>query len=149
MNLPYPVPAPSVIVTGVPPSPIYAGTNLLLTCMFELHGMTDRPVTLTSVWRRGGVSLNSDGRVNVSMTPMISPSLYRTTLSISPISSTMDGGQYSCQSILVSDAYVLYADGSQEVSVRTAGMWLDVTIELGQLCCFLLRFASSCDHYLQ
>lgn len=120
----YPVPAPSVTVTGVPPSPVYAGTNLLLTCTFELHSVIDSPVTLTSVWRRGGMSLSSDGRVNVSMIDMINQTVYRTTLSISPISNTMDGGQYSCQSVLVSDAYTLYADASQVVLVRTAGMWL-------------------------
>jgi hypothetical protein len=83
--------------------------------------MVDSPVTLNSVWRRGGESLDSDGRVNVSMINMINQTVYYTMLSISPLSNTMDSGQYSCQSALESDAYVLYADASQQVPVRIAG----------------------------
>ncbi len=115
------VPVPSVNITGVPTSPLSTGTSLFLTCTFELHSTIDSPVTLNSIWRRAGVVLNSDSRVNISAISAISSSVYRTELSISPLINTMDSGQYSCQSVFTSDEYVQYADGSQQVLVGIAG----------------------------
>ena len=115
------VPAPSINVTGVPAYPLYSGTSLMLACLFEVHSAVDGQLTLNSVWRRGGEILNSNGRINISATSMIRPSIYRTTLSISPLSNTQDNGQYSCQSITTSSAYVLHADSSQQVTVRIGG----------------------------
>lgn len=121
-HLPFPaVPAPSVVISGVPTTPLYAGTSLLLTCTIELHGMIDSEVTLNSFWRRGGEVLSPNSRLNISTIRMTSSSTYQTTLTISPLSNTMDSGQYSCQSVLRSDDYVLYTDGSQQVTVTVRG----------------------------
>ena len=83
--------------------------------------MIDSEVTLNSVWRRGGEVLSPNSRLNISTIRMTSLSSYQTTLSISPLSNTMDSGQYSCQSVLSSDDYVLYTDGSQQVTVTVRG----------------------------
>ena len=115
------VPAPSVNITGVLPSTIYAGTSLLLTCTFELHSAVDSPIALGTVWRRGGLVLSSDSRVNIASVGMATPTTYRTTLSISPVSNTVDSGQYSCQSVFPSDPYVLFTDASQQVPLRIEG----------------------------
>ena len=48
-------------------------------------------------------------------------STYVTMLSISPLSNTMDSGQYSCQAVFGSDDYVLYTDASQQVTVTVGG----------------------------
>ena len=116
-----PVPAPSVSITGIPSFPLYAGTSLSLTCTFELHSMIDSQVRLSGIWRRGGVTLGSNGRVNASAITIIRPSVYQTTLTISPLSNTLDDGQYTCQSTIPSDPFVLYADASQQVRVRIGG----------------------------
>ncbi len=115
------VPAPSVNISGAPTF-LYSGTSLSLTCTFELSSMIDSQVILNSVWRRGGEILNSNSRINISAIRMANPSLHRTILSISPVSNTMDSGQYSCQSAIVSSAYVLYTDASQQVTVRIEGI---------------------------
>lgn len=115
------VPAYLVNITGVPDYPLYAGTSLFLTCMFELPVFVDSAVALKSVWKKGGEVVNSNGRVNVSAIDVTYQSAYLTTLYISPLSSTMDGGQYACQSSITSSAYVLYSDSSHQVSVRIEG----------------------------
>lgn len=84
--------------------------------------MIDSPVRLNGIWRRGGQILNSNSHVNISTISMIRQSVYHTTLSISPLVNTLDSGQYSCQSDITSDAYVLYADTSQQVIVRIEGI---------------------------
>ncbi len=117
------VPAPSVNITGVPTNPLFSGTSLSLTCTFELHNMIDSPLGLNGVWERGGEVLNSDRRVSISTISLIRPSTYQTTLSISPLSNTLDNGQYTCQSVLVSGTYVLYAEASQQVTVSIGGTY--------------------------
>lgn len=116
------VPGPSITITGLPTSPIYAGTSLLLTCTFQLHRMIDTPVNFNSIWRRGGQSLQSGGRVNISAISMINPSTYQTILNISPLSNTVDSGLYSCRSALSSDTFVLYTDSSQQVALTVGGL---------------------------
>ena len=115
------VPAPSIDITGAPPYSLYAGTSLMLMCTFELHNMVDSEVTVNSVWRRGGQIISPNSRVNISTISMVRPSIYRTTLAISPLSNTLDSGQYTCQSAIVSNAYILYADASQQETVRIEG----------------------------
>ncbi len=82
--------------------------------------MADRPVRLNGVWRIGGQILISNSRYNISAVTMIRQSVYRTTLRITP-SNIMDSGQYSCQSDIASEPYILYADMSQQVAVIIQG----------------------------
>lgn len=74
------------------------------------------------MWRRGGQILSSGSRVNISTITTAYPSIYGTTLSISPLSNTLDSGQYSCQSVITSEPYILYTDASQQISVRIGGI---------------------------
>ena len=109
-------------ISGVPDSPLYAGTNLLLTCTFQLPSFIDDVVALSSEWRKGGEVLNTNSHINVSTVSTISRSTYRSTLQISVLSSTIDGGHYSCHSSIASSAYVLYSDASHQVSVHIQGI---------------------------
>ena len=83
--------------------------------------MVDSEVTVNSVWRKGGQIISPNSRVNISTISMVRPSIYRTTLAISPLSNTLDSGQYTCQSAIVSNTYILYADASQQETVRIEG----------------------------
>lgn len=85
--------------------------------------MVDSQVALNSIWRRGGQILSSNDRVSMSIS-MVRPSLYRTTLRISPLSSTMDSGQYSCQSGITSDEYVLYTNAIQQEVIGIGGIYI-------------------------
>lgn len=121
VHIPHAVPAPTITITGVPPYPLYTGTELSLTCSIELHSMVNSEVTLSSMWRSGGQILSTNGRVNVSTTSMVRSSLYRKTLRISPLSNTMDGGQYSCQSDIASSDFVRYTNAIQQVVISIGG----------------------------
>jgi len=93
--------------------------ELRLTCSHELNSNVDIPVTVLTVWRRGGQVLTSSGRVNVSTTSSMASSLYQATLLVRPTSSSLDTGVYSCQSSITSEAYVIYEQGSAEQTVVT------------------------------
>lgn len=122
-SVPFAVPAPTVNITGIDPHPIFAGTSLLLTCTIELPADVNADqVTLNSIWRRGGDVLSSSTHITITAINTISPYLYRTTLSISPLSNTEDSGQYSCHSLVTSTAYVLHTDASHRVLVRVEGI---------------------------
>lgn len=125
------VPAYLVNITGVPDYPLYAGTRLFLTCVFELPVFVDSAVALNSVWKKGGEVITSDDRVNVSTSDR-DTSAYLTTLSISPLSSTVDGGQYTCQSSIAANSYVFYSDSFYQISVRIEGK----TIHFFKICTF-------------
>lgn len=141
------VPAPTVNITGFDVYPIYTGTSLLLTCTIELPAeVMGNPVTLDSIWRRGGDSLSSDSRVTISDINKISPHVYRTTLSIIPLNNTVDSGRYSCQSVITSTAYVLYTDASQQVLVRVEGNYFYYEAMFQVTYIIFFRFASSCHH---
>ena len=77
---------------------------------------------LSGVWRRGGEVINNSSRVNISVATLLRPSVYQTTISISPLSNTLDSGQYHCQSAITSNPFVLYADASQQVAIRIEGI---------------------------
>lgn len=116
------VPAPTINISGLTNKLLYTGTNLFLTCTLELNSAVDSEFRVAGVWRRGGEMINSSRRVNISETALIRPSVYQTTISIRPISDTMDSGSYSCHSSIPSDQFVLFTDGSQQVTVNIEGM---------------------------
>ena len=90
--------------------------------MFELDSRIDTKVKVRGIWRRGGEVLNNNNRINITEVTLIEPSLYQTTLSISPLSDVLDGGQYSCQADFTSDSFVLYTDAFHQVMLRIEGM---------------------------
>ncbi len=96
--------------------------ELTLTCTHTLHRNVDSSVTLNSVWRRGGQLLTSSTRVNATAVTMIRPSVFETTLRIHPLSNALDSGQYSCQSTINSEGYVIYEQSFQQVLITVQGM---------------------------
>ena len=100
---------------------LYTGTSVLLTCTLELNSAVDSEVSVTGVWRRGGEVVNNSSHVNVSLTTLIRPSVFQTIISISPLSDSIDSGQYSCQSTTVSNPFILVADGLQRITLPIEG----------------------------
>ena len=92
--------------------------------------MIDSPVELNNVWRRGGEILNSNHRVNISTVSRTHSSIYHATLSLSPLSSTLDSGQYTCESAITSSAYILYTDASTQVTLMIGGMCFSITVSV-------------------
>ena len=118
------VPAPIITISANPTSPLYTGMELFLTCTLTLHSNVDNEVILSSVWRRGGRVLTSNSRVNITSVTMIRQSVYQTTLIIRPLSSTLDNGQYSCQSDIASENFVLYEQGMQQKLIGIGGVFM-------------------------
>ena len=100
---------------------LYTGTSVLLTCTLELNSAVDSEVSVAGVWRRGGEVVNNSSRVNVSPTTLVRPSVFQTTISVSPLSDTMDSGQYSCHSTITSTPFVLFGAGSHQVTLSIDG----------------------------
>ena len=118
------VPAPIVSISGLPTRPLYTGTRLQLACLFELTSFVDTTVELDSVWRRGGELITNGSRVNISAVSIIRPSVFQTTVNISPVSDTMDSGQYSCQSVIMSSQFVQFAGASHQIVVTIEGRYI-------------------------
>ena len=65
--------------------------------------------------------ITNSSRVNISATTAIRPSVFQTTISISPLSDTMDSGQYGCQSVIMSNQVVRFTGASHQVTVMIEG----------------------------
>lgn len=100
---------------------LYTGTSVILTCTIELNGAVDSEVRVAGVWRRGGEVVNNSSRVYVSPTTLVHPSVFQMTISVSPLSDSMDSGQYSCHSTITSTPFILFSVGSQQVTLRIDG----------------------------
>ena len=92
-----------------------------MVCTLELDAAVDSDVRVTGVWRRAGETLSNSSRISISETTLIGPSVYETTISISPLSDSVDSGQYSCQSAIMSSPFVRFTSGSQQVTVNIEG----------------------------
>ena len=115
------VTAPTIQISTIPIDQLYTGSSVLLVCMFESNSRIDTEVKVNGIWRRGGEVLNNNDHINITEVMLIEPSIFQTTLSISPLSDVLDGGQYSCQTEFTSDSFVLYTDAFQEVMLRIEG----------------------------
>ena len=107
---------------------------MLLICTFEINGRIDTEVKVDGIWRRGGELLNNNSRVNITDVTLIEPSIYQTTLSISPLSDVLDSGQYICQTDFTSDSFVLFTDAYQQVILRIEGNDIRVSYPLSTGC---------------
>lgn len=125
-----PVPAPIVSISGLPTQPLYSGASLQLSCSFELTSFVDTTVELSTVWRRGGELITNSSRVNISAISVVRPSIFQTTVNISPLSDTLDSGQYSCQSVIISNQFVQFAVASGQIAVTIEGRYqIDVILQ--------------------
>jgi len=119
-----PVPPPSVLISGLSASPVYSGTSLLLSCIAQVDGAVDTNVMVTAVWRRGGELLTSNNRRNITSVTFMRSSTYETTITVSPPSSILDGGHYSCEFLVrpyPASSYILRAQGTDLVLVNIEG----------------------------
>ena len=96
------VPQPNVTVYSVSATPFYAGSSLTLVCMIELSSAVDTAVTVNTTWRRSGEELWTLNHTSVSETTQSSATAYQSTITLSPLSQTLDNGVYSCE-VTVSD----------------------------------------------
>lgn len=94
------VPSPLTQVSGLPNGSLYTGTNLTLVCNIEIGEWVDTPVVVIGTWKRGGETLSTDARHHISPIASISSLQYWTSISISPLSSNMDTGHYTCEVII-------------------------------------------------
>ena len=94
---------------------------MLLVCVFDLNSGVDTDVRVDVIWRKGGEVLNNDNRINITEVTLTELLTFQAMLSISPLSDALDSGQYSCQTDISSDSFVLFVDSLQQVILRIEG----------------------------
>ena len=91
------VPTPSVSITSSSDSPLYAGSDLTITCTIELSERVDTEVMVSATWKMGGTLISSSDRITVSQPQEITSNVYESELTFFPLSRTLDSGDYSCE----------------------------------------------------
>ena len=97
---------------------------MILTCTIELNETVDTPVVLTGTWRRSGDLIANTSRAHISEVIQNSALVYQTSLSLVPLSSTLDSGQYECESLVRPDSgseFVVMGRGSDTLSASVKG----------------------------
>ena len=95
------VPAPTVTLTH-PSGPLYQGTSHSLNCTASLPPSVDTDINITTHWT---AAVSSD------RSTVLSPSLFVSTLTISPLA-TSDAGQYFCAATAHSYSQYITNSGS-------------------------------------
>ena len=95
------VPAPTVTLTH-PSGPLYQGTSHSLNCTASLPPSVDTDINITTHWT---AAVSSD------RSTILSPSLFVSTLTISPLA-TSDAGQYFCAATAHSYSQYITNSGS-------------------------------------
>ena len=75
----------------------YAGSRQTLTCTVLLDELVDTLVNVSILWRKSGVLISNNSRISVSDVSRISNHVYQARVTFSPVSMTLDSGQYSCK----------------------------------------------------
>ena len=103
-DLPWPVvPPPAVAVFGAQIS--YAGTLFTLTCTIQVNENVHTPIDVTGEWSKGGVTLavDSSGCMNISEAiSTVDMFTYETSLTFTPLRSSVDAGEYTCNATVSS-----------------------------------------------
>lgn len=81
------------------PSEVYAGSEAVISCLVSLNPYVDTSLVVSAEWRRMPSPLGSDSRVTVTPALQLSALEYRTELSISLASSSVDTGVYTCSAM--------------------------------------------------
>lgn len=127
-------PSPDTVTPSVSigsPSEVYAGSEAIISCLVNLGSYVDTPLAVNAEWERMPSPLSSDSRVTIIPTMQLSALEYRTELSISLASSTIDTGLYTCTA--VGNSSNLYV----EVIAASYAIGLNVQSEL-IACCFVI-----------
>ena len=96
----------------------------MLSCIAEVSGTVDTAVAVTAVWRRGGELVTGNSRRNITSVTSVRSSVYETTIAVSPLSSTLDGGHYSCEFLVrpyPTSSYILTALETDMLLVNIEG----------------------------
>ena len=116
--------------------PLYAGTNLTLTCSTDLdEDLVDIPIALSTSWTRNGVPVITDSTHSEEQPLLVNSTLllYAATYSFTPLddkfdssdSSDMgDSGTYQCDLIVTSDfgdSFVRPGNGSDTSNITVLG----------------------------
>ena len=89
-------------------STVFTGSALSLVCNIALSEAVDTDVDILTTWTIGGQVVMSDGRRVLEHTEETSHLMYQTTLSISPLSDTLDSGVFSCSVTVTPSSTSLY-----------------------------------------
>ena len=122
---------------------------MLLVCILELSSRIDTELRVNRIWRRGGEILENSGRINITDIALSESSILQTTLHISPISDTLDGGRYTCQTEFSSESFIQFTDAFQQVTLTIEGIAIIYGIMLTLHVCVhasILHF-SHMQHY--
>ena len=111
--------------------PLYAGTNLTLTCSIDLdEGLVDIPIHLSTSWTRNNVPVTTDATHLEQQPSLVNPTLltYVATYSFTPLdnkynstdSSDMgDSGTYRCDLTVMPDVNDIYVKPRIGTSTHT------------------------------
>lgn len=141
------VPSPDVEVIVPHQEPYLAGMFAELRCSISLDDSVDTQVDIVVLWLKDGVELNETVRVRVLPTRLIGSSLYHSLLQFSTLSSSSDGGDYTCTTTVFpteSRDYITNGTGTASLSFTLTGYihnyvskWLSVRQESSSLCYYL------------
>ena len=93
------VPQPDVVISVNPTGPLYAGTNLTLTCTVTLHPNVNNNETINIEW--SGLQSISEDRYTMSNVTRESDSNYTATLNISPLAVQDDDVMFTCTETVI------------------------------------------------
>ena len=89
-----------MVVSPDLPAPFTAGTQLKLSCTFDVSSDIDADdaVSISTLWLKNGIPLSSLGDNRIELTEMFSAKshTYSTFITISPVSLTLDSVDVSC-----------------------------------------------------
>lgn len=131
------MPAPSITSLTVSPSsgPLYAGSQVMLTCQGTLQDTSFYSGSLSAnfTWKKNGVEVleSGDGHVTIS-TSNNGGLTYLSTLSLSQASIVQDNGSYICELKTVSGSFVSSVVTSPATPLRIEGILNTSNIKQGK-----------------
>ena len=120
----------------------YAGSRQTLTCMVLLDELVDTQVNVSILWHKSGVLISNNSRISVSDVSQISNRVYQVRVTFSPVSMTLDSGQYSCETSV--SAYPASPHIADSPLVTTL---YSLTVEGIQYTLNLYKFSTKADFY--
>ena len=106
------VPPPALTLIGPLSPTVYEGTSGTLKCHIMLNSTVDISVNISAQWLKDGNIITPNSRINVSQVSYSSDHEYVTLLSLSPLSSADDSGQYTCEVRVIPTVNTTYVQAS-------------------------------------
>ena len=101
------------------------GTALVLTCDIEVHNAVDTGITISVVWQQDEIEISNTTSVSITQPTLIYTNQYVALLNFSILSSSADGGTYTCTATanpVGAESYVTSASGMAIQSFSVTGM---------------------------